>query len=88
LNDIERNLFSELRATHSEKKRSILGSKLYIILKLKQEIQKKMLNSHTIIAKRLKNIFQPADPTTLPESPQIHALSGAYLRDGLNFISQ
>jgi hypothetical protein len=47
-----------------------------------------MLNSHTIIAKRLKNIFQPADPTILPETPQIPALSGQHLRDGLNLISQ
>jgi hypothetical protein len=47
-----------------------------------------MLNSHTIIAKRLKNIFQPADPKILPETPQIIALSGAYLRNGLNLISQ
>jgi hypothetical protein len=47
-----------------------------------------MLNSQTIIAKRLKNIFQPADPTILPETPQIPALSGAHLLDGLNLLSQ
>jgi hypothetical protein len=47
-----------------------------------------MLNSHTIIAKRSKNIFQPADPMILPENPQIPALSAAHLRDGLNQISQ
>jgi hypothetical protein len=34
------------------------------------------------------NIFQQADPTTLPETPQIPALSGAHLLDGLNLISQ
>jgi hypothetical protein len=48
---------------------------------------KNMLNSHAIIAKRSKNIFQPADPTILPETPQIPALSGAHLRDGLNLSS-
>jgi hypothetical protein len=47
-----------------------------------------MLNSHTIIAKWLKNIFQPADPTILSETLQIPALSRAHLRDGLNLISQ
>jgi hypothetical protein len=47
-----------------------------------------MLNSHTIIAERLKNIFQPANPTILPETPQIPALSGERLLDGLNLISQ
>jgi hypothetical protein len=47
-----------------------------------------MLNSHTIIVKRSKNIFQPADPIFLPENPQIPALSAANLRDGLNLIFQ
>jgi hypothetical protein len=47
-----------------------------------------MLNSHTIIAKRSKNIFQPEEPIILPETPQILALSCAHLRDGLNLISQ
>jgi hypothetical protein len=41
-----------------------------------------------IFDKRRKNIFQPADPAILPETPQIPALSGAYLRDDdLNLIS-
>jgi hypothetical protein len=47
-----------------------------------------MLHSHTIIAKRSKNIFQPADPTIVPETPQIPALSGVHLQEGLNLISQ
>jgi hypothetical protein len=47
-----------------------------------------MLKNHTIIAKRLKNIFQSADPKILPETPQTPALSGVHLRDGLNLISQ
>jgi hypothetical protein len=38
--------------------------------------------------KRWKTIFQPADPLILPENPQIPALSGEHLRDGLNLISQ
>jgi hypothetical protein len=38
--------------------------------------------------KRRRDIFQPADPTILPETPQIPALSGAHLRDGLNLVSQ
>jgi hypothetical protein len=41
-----------------------------------------------IFDKRLKNTFQPADLTIIPETPQIPALSGADLRDGLNLISQ
>jgi hypothetical protein len=41
-----------------------------------------------IFDKILKNIFQPADPTILPETPQISALSGAHLRDNLNLIFQ
>jgi hypothetical protein len=41
-----------------------------------------------ICDKRLKNIFQPADPTYFPEIPQIPALIGADLRDGLTFIFQ
>jgi hypothetical protein len=49
---------------------------------------KNMLNSHTIIAKRFKNIFQPPDPTILPGTPQIPALSEAHLRDHLNIFSQ
>jgi hypothetical protein len=49
---------------------------------------KNMLNSHTIIAKRSKNIFQQADSIILPETPQIPALSGAHLRDGWNLIFQ
>jgi hypothetical protein len=40
-----------------------------------------------IFDKRGNNIFQPADPLVLPETPQIPALSGAHLRDGLNLIS-
>jgi hypothetical protein len=47
-----------------------------------------MLISHTIIAKRFKNIFQPADPTILPETPRIPAPSGTNLSAGLNIISQ
>jgi hypothetical protein len=47
-----------------------------------------MHKNHIIIATRLKNIFQPADPLILPETPHIPALSGAHLRDGLNLISQ
>jgi hypothetical protein len=35
-----------------------------------------------IIDKRRKNTFHPADPTILPETPQIPALSGAHLLDG------
>jgi hypothetical protein len=46
-----------------------------------------MPNSHTIIAKWSNNFFQPADPTILPETPQIPALSGAHFRDCLNFIT-
>jgi hypothetical protein len=46
-----------------------------------------MLNSHNIIGKWLKNIFQPADPIILPETPHIPALSAAHLVDGLNLIS-
>jgi hypothetical protein len=34
------------------------------------------------------NIFQPANPTILPETPQISALSGAHLLDGLDLIFQ
>jgi hypothetical protein len=49
---------------------------------------KSMLKSHTIIAKRLKNTFQPADPIILSETPQIPALSGAHLLNGLNLIYQ
>jgi hypothetical protein len=45
-----------------------------------------MLITNTIIAKRSENIFQPADPTILPETPQIPALSGAHLRDGLSLF--
>jgi hypothetical protein len=41
-----------------------------------------------IFDKRWKNIFQPANPTILPKTPQIPALSGADLQDGLNLISQ
>jgi hypothetical protein len=47
-----------------------------------------MLDSHTIIANRFKNTFQPADPIIFLETPQIPALSGAHLLDGLNLISQ
>jgi hypothetical protein len=47
-----------------------------------------MLNSHNIIAKWSKNIFQPADLIILPETPQIPSLSEVHLRDGLNLISQ
>jgi hypothetical protein len=54
----------------------------------KTQNPKKTFNSHTIIVKRSKNIFQPADPIILPETPQIPALSVAHLRDGLNLISQ
>jgi hypothetical protein len=36
----------------------------------------------------MKEDFQPADPTILPETPQIPALSGEHLQDGLNLISQ
>jgi hypothetical protein len=39
-----------------------------------------------IFRKRWKNIFQPADPTILPETPETPALNGAHLRDGVNFI--
>jgi hypothetical protein len=46
-----------------------------------------MLCTHAINAKRLKNIFQPADPIILPETPQSPALSGAHLLHGLNLIS-
>jgi hypothetical protein len=42
-----------------------------------------MLRRHIIIAKRSRNIFQPADSTILPESPQTPALSDAHLRDRL-----
>jgi hypothetical protein len=38
--------------------------------------------------KRCKNIFQSADPAILPEIPQIPALIGAHLRDGLTFLFQ
>jgi hypothetical protein len=41
-----------------------------------------------ILDKRWKNIFQPADLTILPETPQIPALSGSRLRDRLNQFSQ
>jgi hypothetical protein len=47
-----------------------------------------MLNSHTIITKWLKNIFQPADPIILPETPQIPDLSRTHLSQGLNLFSQ
>jgi hypothetical protein len=41
-----------------------------------------------IFDKKRKNCFQPADPLTLPGTPQIHAQSGAHLRDGSIFFSQ
>jgi hypothetical protein len=40
-----------------------------------------------VFDKRRKNILLQADPTILHETPQIPALSGAHLRDGLNLIS-
>jgi hypothetical protein len=46
-----------------------------------------MLNSHTIISKRSKNIFQPKDPSILPATPQIPALSDAHIQNRLNLIS-
>jgi hypothetical protein len=36
----------------------------------------------------MKEYFQPADSLILPETPQIPALSGAHLLDGLSLISQ
>jgi hypothetical protein len=41
-----------------------------------------------IVDERRKNIFQPADPLILPETPKIPALSGAHLLQGLNLLSQ
>jgi hypothetical protein len=41
-----------------------------------------------IVDNRWKNIFQPADPTILPETRKIPTLSGAHLLDGLNLVSQ
>jgi hypothetical protein len=41
-----------------------------------------------IFDNRLKNIFQPANLTIHPETPQIPALSGAHLRDDLILSSQ
>jgi hypothetical protein len=46
-----------------------------------------MLNSHIMIAKRLKNVFQPADPIILPETPEIPALSGEHLRNGVTYTT-
>jgi hypothetical protein len=43
--------------------------------------------AYNIFDKRRKNIFQPADPTILPETPKVPALSGAHFRDCLNFIT-
>jgi hypothetical protein len=37
----------------------------------KTQNTKNMLNSHTTIAKKSKNIFQRADPIILPETPKI-----------------
>jgi hypothetical protein len=44
--------------------------------------------SFDIFDKRLKYIFQPADPTTLLKIPQIPALCGAHLGESLNIIFQ
>jgi hypothetical protein len=76
----------------SEKKDqlSVLQYCLNYYSQTKTQNTKNMLisHTHTIIAKRSKNIFQPADSTIPPETPQIPALSGAHLLDGLNLISQ
>jgi hypothetical protein len=42
--------------------------------------------AYDIVDKRGNNIFQPADPTILTETPQIPAVSGAHLQGGLNLI--
>jgi hypothetical protein len=36
----------------------------------------------------MKEYFSASDPTIIPETPQIPALSGAHLLDGFNLISQ
>jgi hypothetical protein len=41
-----------------------------------------MIDIEILAFKRCKNTFQPADPTILPETPQIPALSGAQLLNG------
>jgi hypothetical protein len=75
------------RTAHSEKKGPIIG-RYSVLSKLLFSDKNTKYKKYTITVKRVKNVFQPADPIILPETPQIPALCGVHLGDGLNLISQ